>query len=137
MVDERNELASMYKGFEQTDLGLRTDVISNIPKKIGIKLLIRSMAPEVIAVDEIGGIEDSKMIYYAMCSGTKALLTAHGNSLNDIKINPELQELLKYYIIEKIIVLDKYKKEKVQGVYFLDKNKKEYKRECLWFWKLF
>ena len=29
MVDERNELASMYKGFEQTDLGLRTDVISN------------------------------------------------------------------------------------------------------------
>ena len=34
MVDERNELASMYKGFEQTDLGLRTDVISNIPKKI-------------------------------------------------------------------------------------------------------
>ena len=101
------------------------------PKKIGIKLLIRSMAPEVIAVDEIGGIEDSKMIYYAMCSGTKALLTAHGNSLNDIKINPELQELLKYNIIEKIIILDKYKKEKIQGVYSLDKNKKEYKRECL------
>lgn len=89
------------------------------------------MAPEVIAVDEIGGIEDSKMIYYAMCSGTKALLTAHGNSLTDIKINPELQELLKYNVIEKIIILDKHKKEKVQGVYFLDKNKKEYKKQCM------
>ena len=52
-------------------------------------------------------------------------------ALANIKINPELQELLKYNIIEKIIILDKYKKEKVQGVYFLDKNKKEYKRECL------
>ena len=36
VVDERNELAAMYKGSEQTDLGLRTDVIANIPKKLGI-----------------------------------------------------------------------------------------------------
>lgn len=131
VVDERNELAAMYKGSEQTDLGLRTDVIANIPKKLGIKILIRSMAPEVIAVDEIGGIEDSKMIYYAMCSGTKALLTAHGNSLNDIKINPELQELMKYYVIEKIIILDSHEKEKIKGVYFLDKEKRGYRRECI------
>ena len=131
VVDERNELAAMYKGSEQTDLGLRTDVIANIPKKLGIKILIRSMAPEVIAVDEIGGIDDSKMIYYAMSSGTKALLTAHGNSLNDIKINPELQELMKYYVIEKIIILDSHEKEKIKGVYFLDKEKREYRRECI------
>lgn len=129
VVDERNEIASMYKGIEQTDLGLRTDVISNIPKTLGIKMLIRSMAPEVIAVDEIGGRKDAEMIYYAMCSGTKGLFTAHGNSIEDIKINPELKELLENKTIEKIIVLNKKQKGKITNLYCLDKEKKEYK-EC-------
>lgn len=130
VVDERNEIASMYKGIPQTDLGMRTDVISNIPKTIGIKMLIRSMAPQVIAVDEIGGKEDAEVIHYAMCSGTKGLFTAHGNSIYDIKLNPELNELLKNKLIDKIIVLDKTQKEKITEMYALDKEKKEYQR-CL------
>lgn len=130
VVDERNEIASMYKGIPQTDLGMRTDVISNIPKTIGIKMLIRSMAPQVIAVDEIGGKEDAEVIHYAMCSGTKGLFTAHGNSIYNIKLNPELNELLKNKLIDKIIVLDKTQKEKITEMYALDKEKKEYKR-CL------
>lgn len=128
VVDERNEIASMYKGIEQVELGLRTDVISNIPKTLGIKMLIRSMAPEVIAVDEIGGKNDAEMIFYAMCSGTKGLFTAHGNSIYDIKLNPELKELLENRIIEKIIILSKVKKGEISGLYILDNDKKEYKR---------
>ena len=34
VVDERGEIASMYRGIPQNDLGLRTDVIENIPKPI-------------------------------------------------------------------------------------------------------
>ena len=94
VVDERNEISSMFKGAEQTDLGLRTDVIAGIPKTMGIRLLIRSMAPQVIAVDEIGGIDDSKNVFYAMCSGSKVILTCHGNCLTDVQLNPELKQLL-------------------------------------------
>ena len=43
VVDERNEIASMYKGQEQTDLGIRTDVMAGIAKSIGIKLLIEGL----------------------------------------------------------------------------------------------
>ncbi len=128
VVDERNEIASMYKGIEQTDLGLRTDVISNIPKALGIKMLIRSMCPQVIAVDEIGGKKDAETIFYAMCSGSKGLFTAHGNSMQDIKSNPELKELLENKLLERIIILDKKQKEKISGLYYLDKEKREYKK---------
>lgn len=128
VVDERDEIAAMYKGIPQRDLGLRTDIISNIPKTLGIKMLIRSMSPQIIAVDEIGGEEDAKIIYYAMCSGTKGLFTAHGNSFNDILLNPEIKQLLEYKILEKIIILDKKQKEKVSSIYFLDKEKREYRR---------
>lgn len=131
VVDERNEIASMYRGIEQTDLGLRTDVIAGIPKTAGIKILIRSMAPEVIAVDEIGGIQDSSNVFYAMCSGAKVILTCHGNSLTDIKMNPELQQLLKNGGVERIIILDPKNKETTNGIYYLNKEKREYVRECI------
>lgn len=62
VVDERGEIAAMYKGVPQNDIGIRTDVIENIPKAKGIKILIRSMAPEVIACDEIGSKEDVEAI---------------------------------------------------------------------------
>ena len=58
VVDERGEIAAMYKGIPQNDIGIRTDVIENISKAKGMKILIRSMSPEVIACDEIGSEED-------------------------------------------------------------------------------
>lgn len=62
VVDERGEIAAMYKGAPQNDIGMRTDVIENISKAKGMKMLIRSMAPEVIACDEIGSKEDIQAI---------------------------------------------------------------------------
>ena len=62
VVDERGEIAAMYKGIPQNDIGMRTDVIENISKAKGMKMLIRSMAPEVIACDEIGSKEDIQAI---------------------------------------------------------------------------
>ena len=53
VVDERGEIAAMYHGIPQNDVGLRTDVMENVSKAKGMRMLIRSMAPEVIACDEI------------------------------------------------------------------------------------
>ena len=68
VVDERGEIAAMYHGIPQNDVGLRTDVIENISKSKGMKMLIRSMAPEVIACDEIGSKEDVEAIRRGYCS---------------------------------------------------------------------
>lgn len=129
VVDERSEIAAMYKGTEQTDLGARTDIISNIPKEIGIKMLIRSMAPNIIAVDEIGGKKDSEIINYASKSGVKIIATIHGNSITDIKQNPEIKAILENQIIEEVIILDQNKKNILQKAYYLDKQKNTYERE--------
>lgn len=107
LVDERGELAAMYKGVAQNDVGLRTDILDNIPKAIGMKLLIRSMGPQVISADEIGTYEDVEAIDYAICSGVKGIFTAHGNSLQQIFLNPILSELLNKHIFERIIILNK------------------------------
>src|SRR5699024_3685693 len=76
LVDERGEIAAMYKGIPQNDVGLKTDILDNIQKAIGMKMLIRSMSPNVIAADEIGSSEDVEAIHYAVCSGIKGIFTA-------------------------------------------------------------
>ena len=71
VVDERGEIAAIYKGIPQNDIGIRTDVIENISKEKGMKMLIRSMSPEVIACDEIGSKEDVEAIKEALLCRSK------------------------------------------------------------------
>lgn len=66
VVDERGEIAAIYHGVPQNDIGIRTDVIENISKAQGMKMLIRSMTPEIIACDEIGTKEDAEAIKEAL-----------------------------------------------------------------------
>ena len=105
VVDERGEIAAMYHGIPQNDIGLRTDVIENVSKAKGMKMLIRSMAPEVIACDEIGSKEDVEAIKEATISGVKGIFTMHGSSLEEIKLNKDINELIENKQIERIIFL--------------------------------
>jgi len=127
LVDERGEIAAMHKGIIQNDIGFRTDVLDNIPKSIGMRMLIRSMSPKVISADEIGNVEDIEAINYAICSGIKGIFTAHGSSLDEISINPTLKTLLNLNIFERIIFLsDKKQKAEIDCVYNLNKKTSEY-----------
>ena len=105
VVDERGEIAALYKGIPQNDVGIKTDVLENISKSNGIKMLIRSMAPQVVAADEIGTPEDIIAIKEAVCSGVKGIFTAHGGTREDLIKNKAIQELIDEQIIERIIFL--------------------------------
>lgn len=78
VVDERSELAACYHGVPQNNMGYRTDVLDGCPKVLGIELLLRSMSPEVIAVDELGGEKDMEIVERSMYCGCTILATAHG-----------------------------------------------------------
>ena len=120
IVDERGEIAAMYKGEPQNDIGILSDVMDNCTKSDGMKMLIRSMSPEVIVCDEIGSKQDIEAINYAMCSGVKGIFTAHGNSLEEIKLNEQIKELLEKYIVQIIIILDDKKRGEIKNIYKLE-----------------
>ena len=122
VVDERGELSAMYKNIAENDLGLQVDILNNIPKSIGMKMLIRSMSPEIICADEIGTKEDIEAIKYVVTSGVKGIFTAHGDSLETIIQNPILQELIKDNLIENIIILNKKDRKKIKYINNIDKN---------------
>ena len=116
VVDERGEIAAMYKNIPRNNLGLQVDILNNIPKSIGMKMLIRSMAPEVICADEIGTKEDIEAIKYAVTSGVKGIFTAHGETIENITQNPILRELINSNLIESIIVLNKNDRKNIKYI---------------------
>ncbi len=105
VVDERSEIAACYMGVPQNELGIRTDVLDCCPKAKGMLMLIRTMAPQVVAVDEIGGREDMEAIEAVRNCGCKLLATVHGSSLDDIRSKPILRELFKEQAFERYVVL--------------------------------
>ena len=127
VVDERGEIAAMYRGVPQNDIGIRTDVLDNVTKALGMTMLIRSMSPKVIVADEIGNKDEVEPIMQAVCSGIKGIFTAHGASIEDIKLNPAIRELIDNGVFERIIFLsDKKEKGEIEKIYVLNKIEKQY-----------
>ena len=120
LIDERGEIASMYKGIPQNDIGLRTDVMDNVNKSLGMKIAVRTMAPQVIVADEIGTKEDIDAINYGICSGVKGIFTAHGSDITELRQNDALNRLYEEKLFKRIIFLEN--RGKMGKVYYLDRN---------------
>lgn len=105
VVDERSELGGCYMGVAQNHLGMRTDILDCCPKAEGMIMLIRSMSPQVIAVDEIGTPEEVHAIEYAMHCGCKMLTSVHGESMEEIRKRPVLDQMVRQRRFERYVIL--------------------------------
>lgn len=95
VVDERSELAACFRGIPQNDLGPRTDVLDGCPKAEGMQMMVRSMAPQVIAVDEVGSEGDRHAVEHAMNCGCRILATTHGAAWEELVCHPVLGSWLR------------------------------------------
>ena len=118
VVDERSELAGCYQGIPQNHMGMRTDVLDGCPKADGMLMLIRSMSPQVVAVDEIGAPEDIQAIKYAMHCGCKMVATVHGESLEELQRKPLLEQRMREQCFERYVLLcNRGTVGKIAGIY--------------------
>ncbi len=107
IVDERSEIAACYGGIPQLDVGPRADVLDRCPKAKGINMLLRSMNPEVIATDELGGEEDARAVAMALCGGVKVIASCHGKDLHDVRGKPYSAWLVSRGYFSKALVLSR------------------------------
>lgn len=107
VVDERSEIAGCYRGVPQNDVGMRTDVLDGCPKSSGMMLLIRTMSPQVVAVDELGSREDVEAVAYAVHCGCSILGSVHARDLEEVKKKPVLREFWNKTILSVILSLTK------------------------------
>ncbi len=118
VVDERSEIAGSYLGVAQNDVGIRTDVLDGCPKQEGMMMLIRAMAPQVLAVDELGSEGDIKALQMASCCGCKLVATIHGSSLEEVRTKKYMCNVIADGLFERYLVLTRRKGRcAVEGIY--------------------
>lgn len=105
IVDERSEIAGCINGVPQLDFGTRVDVLDGCPKAEGMMMLIRSMSPDVLIVDEVGRAEDGEAILEAMNAGVAVIMTAHGESISEVLRRPILTDLVNERVFKRFVEL--------------------------------
>jgi stage III sporulation protein AA len=127
IIDERSELGACYNGAPQLQVGIRTDILDNCPKSIGIMMAIRSMSPDVIVCDEIGTYADVESILTALNSGVSIITTIHGNNIEDLFNRVVFDEIIKNNVFKRAVILNG-----LNGVGNIDNIYDLTKREAIW-----
>ncbi|MBQ2602031.1 MAG: stage III sporulation protein AB [Oscillospiraceae bacterium] len=107
LCDERSEIAAFFDGEPTMDVGRRTDTLDGCPKARAVNMLLRSMNPGVIALDEITAEEDAEAITRAAHCGVKLIATAHAASRSELAERPTYRSLLASGVFEELIVIRK------------------------------
>lgn len=128
IVDERSELAGCLNGVPQRDVGPRTDVLDACPKAAGMMMMIRSMSPDVLIVDEVGRPEDGEAVWEAIHAGVSVICSAHGAKVAEVARRPALGKLMQNGVFSRYLVLNRSRGVgTIQGIY--DQNLRSVQRE--------
>ncbi len=103
--DERGEVAGVWEGVPELDVGRRTDVMTGAPKKEAAVMLIRAMSPEILAADEITSPEDVEAVASAVGCGVRLLATAHAGSARELLQRPVYAKLMALGIFKKCVII--------------------------------
>lgn len=105
VVDPRGELGASVQGRCQLDLGRRTDLLHACPKAKGIMMLLRTMNPQVLAVDEITQSEDIYALLEGAGCGVALLATIHGKNQEELKQRSLYRDLLGMGVFRRMVII--------------------------------
>ncbi len=100
VIDERCE-------FVESELALASvDLLRGYKRADGIEIALRTLAPSVIALDEVGRLGEAEAMLEALSSGVKVALTAHASSVDEVIRRPALRPFLDLGIIDVLVGID-------------------------------
>lgn len=105
VVDQRGELGAARGGIPQLDLGSHTDLMDGCPKSVGLMMLLRTMNPQVLAVDEVTRQDDLAALRCAAGCGVSLLASVHGDSREDLERRPMSREMLRSGVFQRLVTV--------------------------------
>ena len=118
LADERGEVAALWEGVPQFDVGEHTDVLEGCPKAVGLMLLLRGMNPQLLACDEVTDPADCAALERCTNSGVGLLATLHARKVEDLAQKPLYRALLTRGLFQRTVVIhrDSEERYRVEGL---------------------
>lgn len=107
LADERGEVAALWEGIPQFDVGGRTDILEGCPKAEGLMMLLRGMGPQVLCCDEITLPADCAALEQCANCGVTLLATAHAWDVEDLRRKPLYRGLLERGLFRRAVTIDR------------------------------
>ena len=105
VLDERKELFPLSSGKFCFDSGKKTDILSGCKKSEGIDMVLRTMGPSVIALDEITNPDDCRAILNAAWCGVMLIATAHAANKEELQSRKIYRTLLDNCVFQTLITI--------------------------------
>ena len=94
IADERSEIAGARLGVPTLDVGPRTDVMDGCPKAQAMRMMIRTMSPQLIITDEIGSEQDALAVSEAAVSGVTVVASVHAKDIKEARAKKSVESML-------------------------------------------
>ena len=105
IIDSRNEIGAYQNGKYTYDVGINTDIITGIDKSEGIMQAIRTMSPQIIICDEMGGIDDVVAVNQCLNSGVNIITTVHAGSKKEAEEKEQILALINSGAFKNVVLL--------------------------------
>ena len=113
VADERGEIAGLFEGVPQFRVGRHTDILEGCTKKQAALMLLKTMSPALLALDEITAPEDAKAVSLCTHCGTAVIACAHAAGLDDLRQRPIYRELLALGAFHQAVIIEKQDGQRV------------------------
>ncbi len=105
VIDERHELSCQSDAVNSFNLGYNSDIFVGYPKTESLNIALRTMSPQVIAIDEVVKRGEIEAISTAANCGVKLIVTVHASSYNEILNKPQTEALINTGAFDKLVLL--------------------------------
>ena len=117
VIDERQEIAAVSSGIAQNDVGVNSDVLDSYPKSEALMIALKTLSPNIIALDEVGEEKEIEGIRQAVNSGVRFILTVHASDYNELLHRPQISRLLETYSFQKLVMLSRNPVGEISAIY--------------------
>ena len=88
VIDERREL------FAGNTHGEALDVLAGLPKGQAVQMALRTLSPQVILLDELGGLDEVTALEQGLFSGVDFVATLHAATPEEATMRPQVKYLM-------------------------------------------
>ncbi len=97
VIDERCEFVSSdYRTAS-------VDILRGYKRDVGMEIALRTLSPDVIAVDEIGKLSEAEAMLESLNSGVKVIATAHASSVEKVKERPNMKPFFENSVFDTFV----------------------------------